>query len=316
MNRTGTLLALVGALAAGPALANVKSGDPAPPIEGEFLGASARSTADLGARVLLVQFFRTDSAPCSAEVARLNELAERHGGAGLTVVGVASEPKKVVEAALAREPRAFPVVVATGDKAEKLYGVPSVPHTLVVDVEGRIAWTGALAELDPKELEGWLADVVPDVDARWQDARKALAARSYDKAVEAIDRALAAAPGDAGLEACKARILALCARRVARADQDRAEQRFGEAAARYARIVRDFGVLPCAAAAEGARAAIEKDPAAKDDLAAWKLHEKAEQRAVAGDDEAAVAEWKKLVAKHPAAKTAERAKRALRQRGR
>ena len=316
MGNRRPLAALLLALAGAPALANVKSGDPAPPIEGDFYGAEVRSTAAFGPRVLLVQFFRTDSAPCSAELARLNELAGLHGDAGLVVVGVTPEPKKVVEAALAREKRAFPVAVVKGDKTEKLYGVPGVPHTLVVDTEGRIAWTGALAELDAKELAGWLADCVPGVDARWLDAHKALSNRQYDKAVEAIDRSLAQSPGEAALEATRAKIVALCAKRVAQADTARAEGRFGEAVSRYAGVVRDFGTLPCAANAEAARAAIEKDPAAKDDLAAWKMHERAEERAVAGDDDKAVAEWKKLLEKYPATKSAERAKRALRQRGR
>lgn len=316
MTRPSILAALLLAVAASRAPANVKSGDPAPAIEGEFFGADARSTADFGARVLLVQFFRTDSAACSAEIARLDELASLHGDAGLTVLGVTSEPKKVVEAALAREKRAFPVVAVKGDKTEKLYGVPGVPHTLVVDTEGRIVWTGALAELDPKELAVWLADWVPGVDARWLDAHKALAKRQYDKAVEAIDRALAVAPGEAALEATRAKIVALCERRVAQAAAARAEGRFGEAVARYARILRDFGTLPGAGGAEAARAAIEKDPAAKEDLAAWKMHERAEERAVAGEDDKAVAEWKKLLEKYPGTKTAERAKRALRQRGR
>ena len=294
----------------------VKTGDPAPAFDAEFLHVEATSSADFAGEVLLIEFFRTGSKPCAADIARLDELAALHRARGLAVLAVTSEPKKTVVDALAGEPRAHPVAIVKGDEVEKLFGVLSTPHALLVDVHGRIAWTGTLGELDPKELEELLLDVVPPVDPKHADASKALRRQQYDKGVEAIDRALVTAPDDARLLATKAAIDRVLARRLEQAQAALATQKYAEAADRYARIDAAFGLLPAAAPARAARTAIEKDPAAKDDLAAWKLHERAQAKAVAGDDDKAVLEWQALIKKYPATKTAERAKIALRQRGR
>jgi tetratricopeptide (TPR) repeat protein len=306
------LLLALGAIAS----ANVKTGDRIPGFQAEFLQSDAKSLEDFSGRVLMIDFFRTDSEPSSAEVEGLNQLEERHAARGFAVVGVTNEPKKLVVESLARTPRKHAIALVKGNKVDQLYGVISIPHLLLVDVDGRVVWTGALSELDTKELEGLFAVVVPPISPKNPDAYKAMRRGQYDVAYEAIRRGLGFTPDDAELASAKTSIESALAARLAQAKAALEAKKHGDAWSRYGRITAAFGLMPAAAEAKEAQVAIEKDPAAKDDLAAWKLHERAEAKAFAGDDEKAVAEWEALVKRYPETATAARAKIALRQRGR
>jgi peroxiredoxin len=107
-----------------------------PDLEGRSV-----SLGSLRGRPLLLNFFATWCPPCLAELPALEALAQAHPDC-LQVVGIAESSGGASEiAAFARERRlTYPLLLDDG-RAGASYSVVTIPHSVLIDSQGRIAGT-------------------------------------------------------------------------------------------------------------------------------------------------------------------------------
>jgi peroxiredoxin len=102
-------------------------------------GSSVR-LADYRGRIVLLDFWATYCGGCKVEIPWYEEFADKYKGNGLAVIGVSLDEDgwKIVKPFLANNPIKYPVVLGS-DNLTKLYGVESMPTTLLIDRDGNIA---------------------------------------------------------------------------------------------------------------------------------------------------------------------------------
>jgi thiol-disulfide isomerase/thioredoxin len=97
------------------------------------------SSADLGGKIVLIDFWATWCQPCKKEMPGYQKLVDRYGAQGFAVIGL-----KLDIMADTEEPRAFarrfgihyPLVVATDELKNKFGGIEGLPTTLLYDRQG------------------------------------------------------------------------------------------------------------------------------------------------------------------------------------
>jgi len=106
---------------------------------GQWLGAT-----DFAGRVLLINFWATWCAPCREEMPLLQRLQDRHGLAGLQVVGIALDDVQQARDFAAELGIRFPVLVGSQDvmTTNRVYGNRSgaLPYSVLIDRQGIVRW--------------------------------------------------------------------------------------------------------------------------------------------------------------------------------
>jgi peroxiredoxin len=171
----GLPLAALALLSAAPAISSPSPptgapsplGDPARLFKIVDLDGQAVDVASLTqGKVALLAMWASWCQPCIEEIPKLRELAGLYRDRGLVVVGIGLEqgqdtPAKQRHVA-ARQLVNYLLLFDAGRAFQTAYELRSLPFTILVDAEGRIAWQGAL--------------LPPDLDARIQtllaDARR------------------------------------------------------------------------------------------------------------------------------------------------
>ncbi len=291
--------------------------DVAPDFEAQFTNTEARSLGDFRGRVVLLDFWRTSSAPCRQDVAHLNELHRNYDERGLVVIGITNEDPATVAKAIKDWKPEFVIARLLGSKTDVAYGVETFPTAFLIDAKGRIAWSGLPAEFDERLLATLLADVVmvKVLPAKHRDINELLEQRRLGKAYEATLRGLVQVPGDPDLARAKSEIESALQKRLGEAQALADASDFGLALDAYTDTARMFLPMEGAVTAEAAADSIRRDPALKDELTAHAQMKKGEELSARGERDAAIQTWKKLREKYPESKAAGRAKVALRQRG-
>ena len=102
-------------------------------------GTSLKLSAYKG-RVVLLDFWATWCGGCKVEIPWYMEFQSKYKDSGLSVIGVSMDEDgwKSVKPFLEKSPMNYSVVVGNPELA-KLYGVDSMPMTLLIDRGGRIA---------------------------------------------------------------------------------------------------------------------------------------------------------------------------------
>jgi peroxiredoxin len=102
-------------------------------------GSSVRLT-DYRGRIVLLDFWATSCGGCKVEIPWYKEFADKYKSNGLAVIGVSLDDDgwKIVKPFLAKNPINYPVVIG-GENLIKLYGIESMPTTLLIDRDGNIA---------------------------------------------------------------------------------------------------------------------------------------------------------------------------------
>ena len=116
-------------------------GDPAPAFTLADGTGKTVSLASLRGRVVYVDFWASWCTPCRRSFPWMNAMQARHGGEGLTVVGV-NVDKRPADAArfLGDVPATFTVVYDPGGATPSAYGVKGMPSSFLVDRHGIVAW--------------------------------------------------------------------------------------------------------------------------------------------------------------------------------
>jgi thiol-disulfide isomerase/thioredoxin len=145
----------------GLACAAAEPGSIAPEFGGKkFFNAPVDAKITLEAlrgKVVLIDFWATWCGPCVASIPHLSRLHEQYGSKGLVVIGHTDGSSKNVDGFIKK--RKIGYIVSQGDTLGDAYDVTGIPHVVLVDVTGRIAWRGHPAELKDEVIVGLLTSV-------------------------------------------------------------------------------------------------------------------------------------------------------------
>lgn len=164
-------------------------GDPAPPLKvREWLKGNPIQSFEKG-KVYVLEFWAAWCPPCRAAIPRLSVLAEKYRGkvtiAGIDVMeqGINSfeKVKRFVDSMGNR--MNYPVAAEDSNFMTtgwlNALGAQGIPHSIVVDAEGRVAWLGHPMYLD---------NILPQILKNKWDIQKAMAKRNQDRYLDSLDR--------------------------------------------------------------------------------------------------------------------------------
>jgi len=144
-----TLLLLLLAGCAAPTTTSIphdsRLGQPAPDFALPDLGGETVRLSDLRGQVVLVNFWGTYCPPCKEEMPDLQQLYQRHGPAGFTMLAVdVEEPAGVVRAFRDQHSLTFPILLSDDASVNPTFGIRALPTSWLVDQAGllRRLWIG------------------------------------------------------------------------------------------------------------------------------------------------------------------------------
>ena len=123
------------------------AGSIAPNLMGEFYPEGNKGTlADYKGKVVLVDFWFMDCAPCIQTIPHLNELHHKYGEKGLQIVGVNpydnnEKNLKRFPKFLSRHPIDYPIFFTSGEAIEP-FNIFSFPTYYLIDKKGKIIHKG------------------------------------------------------------------------------------------------------------------------------------------------------------------------------
>ena len=93
----------------------------------------------LRGKVVLVNFWATWCPPCRKEIPDLEALYNRFKDKGLVILAISDEDADKVKPFVAKNAMTYPVLLDTGRKVNQLFGVESIPRTVIYDRKGKLA---------------------------------------------------------------------------------------------------------------------------------------------------------------------------------
>ena len=138
----GFLIAIVLALAGpGSAAALPLAGAPAPDFASKSDSGRNVRLSELRGQVVLINFWASWCSPCRQELPLLNKIYTQYRSAGFVLLAVnVDDNRKEADAMLKRLDLRFPTLFDGSKSVAKLYGVDTMPATLVIDRDGRVRY--------------------------------------------------------------------------------------------------------------------------------------------------------------------------------
>jgi peroxiredoxin len=136
-------LVLAAAVAgAGPSAAALPSvGVSAPDFAAKSDSGRNVRLSELRGQVVLINFWASWCNPCRQELPLLSKIYSQYRGAGFALLAVnVDDNRKDAEVMLKRLDLKFPTLFDGNKKVAKLYGVDTMPATLVIDRDGRVRY--------------------------------------------------------------------------------------------------------------------------------------------------------------------------------
>ncbi len=115
-------------------------GDEAPPFALPTAQGQTIALAQLRGQVVYVDFWASWCAPCRRSFPWMNEIKQRYGQQGVSVVAINVDEKRAeADRFLERYPATFTVVFDSTGATPSAYGAKAMPSSYLVDRDGRIA---------------------------------------------------------------------------------------------------------------------------------------------------------------------------------
>lgn len=114
---------------------------PAPPFSLIDTGGAPLSLSQYKGKVVLLDFWATWCTGCKVEIPWYMQFSDKYKRDGLVVLGVAMDDTwQAVKPFVKEKKMNYPVVLGNKGIATQ-YGLTSMPKTLLIDRDGRIAWS-------------------------------------------------------------------------------------------------------------------------------------------------------------------------------
>jgi thiol-disulfide isomerase/thioredoxin len=120
---------------------NVKDRQVAPNFQSTDSNDNRIRLSDFKGKVILLNFWATWCGPCKAEIPWFEEFESKYRNRGLAVLGVAMDDGgwSAVRPSMTQTKMNYRVILGDDATASKYGGVESLPETLLIDRQGRIA---------------------------------------------------------------------------------------------------------------------------------------------------------------------------------
>jgi len=132
---------------------------------GDFKTADGRKVSlhDLKSKVVFLNFWATWCTFCKEEMPGLMELSKKLSSQGLQVIAATNENPKLVRSFLQGKDFSYPIVLDLGDTLLDRFKVKTVPTTVVIDGEGRVAFrVDSLFKWDSPEVIAALDELLKE----------------------------------------------------------------------------------------------------------------------------------------------------------
>jgi len=207
----------------------------------------------------------------------------------------------------------YPIASVKGDFADRIYGVKGFPSGALVNAAGEVIWMGhpgsVPRDLIEKELEH--TAFLPGIEGKeYKKVDKLITDKQYGKAHAAIVKQLEKG-ADAPLEEAKSNLESLLERKTSMATAAVESGDFATGHALYVEIATLYKGHDAEKPAKESAKAIEKNPAAKDELDAADKMSKGDDAARLGDFEKAAKVYASIVKSYPETTSATRAQAFL-----
>ncbi len=161
-------------------------GEKAPEVPIDCWMNSAPS-GGLGGKCIVLEFWGSHCGPCAAAVPHLNALSEQFSVQGIFFIAVTMDERTQAEAFLSRRPMHAYVALDPNGEIFGAFGVRSIPHVFLIDVDRRIRWVGHPASLKPEMLAALLNDEeLPSAPQSESPPETRLQERSDDEVMVAL----------------------------------------------------------------------------------------------------------------------------------
>ena len=204
-----------------PVSAALKIGDPAPPVTVTdwIKGKPIDVAKDGKGKVVVLEFWATWCGPCIQMIPETNALYQHYKDKGLILIAITDSSQgqmlKQVQDFVAQQGKAMDYPVAF-DKTQRTYasyvisaGVMGIPHSVVIDKKGHIAWFGhpgepkmkriirdlLLDKYDPAKEERLLA-LQKKAEPYWNDFNEAARLGDWKKCISLTKSVLEINPAD------------------------------------------------------------------------------------------------------------------------
>ncbi len=115
-------------------------GDAAPPFALTTASGETVSLATLRGRVVYVDFWASWCGPCRRSFPWMNEMQQKYGARGLTIVGINVDKKRAdAERFLQQTPAAFTIVYDEPGVTPAAYVVKGMPSSYLIDAQGNVS---------------------------------------------------------------------------------------------------------------------------------------------------------------------------------
>jgi peroxiredoxin len=132
-------LAVLSVVGAGTAAALPAVGAVAPNFASKSDSGRNVRLSELRGQVVMINFWASWCSPCRQELPLLNKIYAQYRAAGFMLLAVnVDDNRKDAEAMLKRLGLRFPTLFDDSKAVAKLYGVDTMPATLVIDRDGRV----------------------------------------------------------------------------------------------------------------------------------------------------------------------------------
>jgi thiol-disulfide isomerase/thioredoxin len=122
-----------------PVIAIGEIGSRLPDFSVKDLQGHPLSSADLGGKIVLVDFWATWCQPCKKEMPGYQRLADRYGARGFVVIGFKFDTMPDMEDPLQFASKIgvrYPLAVATEDVKQRFGGIEGLPTSMLYDRQG------------------------------------------------------------------------------------------------------------------------------------------------------------------------------------
>ena len=157
-----TALAVAAMMVAAVASA-VGAGEAAPPFALATAAGETVALDKLKGRVVYVDFWASWCGPCRRSFPWMNEIQQKYGAAGFTVVGVNVDKRRPdAEKFLQQTPATFTIVYDPAGKTPEAYGVKGMPSSYLVDASGKVvAVESGFRDEQKAEFEARIKTLLP-----------------------------------------------------------------------------------------------------------------------------------------------------------